>query len=576
MNQQVLARKWRPTNFDELIGQEHARKALSHALTSMRLHHAYLFTGTRGVGKTTIARILARCFNCESGVTAKPCGACGACLAISENRFIDLIEVDAASRTKVDDTRQLLENVSYAPSVGRYKIYLIDEVHMLSPQSFNALLKTLEEPPEHVIFLLATTDPHKLLPTVLSRCLQFHLRDLSPDQIKSHLEYVLTNEEISFEDGALWHLAKAGRGSMRDAMTLLDQAIAFGEGRVLADDVIQMLGVQGVSELPLLFRDIAEADGTQAIQRISSLAQETPDWLALVSGLQSLIHQVAMCQISAQAIEHLAPSEQQAIRELAVVMGPEFLQLTYQFSLTGYRDLPMANDPRSAFEMMVLRMIAFRPARPGEHVSSVMLDEPEDPEPASTEPRVKKLLVAPSLSLPEKNDMESLDISMPSSKRLAEAIVGDDNYLEMSDDESGSDSEESFEDLTFNPIHWVTECDRLGLHGMTGSLLQETVLIDANPTLVVLAVRPATARLINETHQKRIADAFAKRLGRTPEVRLETRDTLPETPQAYAEQQRQKALSQAQAAFTADPFVSSLKDKLDGEVLIETVKPREV
>ncbi|HAB77991.1 MAG TPA: DNA polymerase III subunit gamma/tau, partial [Gammaproteobacteria bacterium] len=376
MNQQVLARKWRPTTFDQLIGQEHVRKALTHALNTGRLHHAYLFTGTRGVGKTTIARILARCLNCETGVSATPCGECRNCQAISDNRFVDLLEVDAASRTKVDDTRELLENVSYAPSQGRYKVYLIDEVHMLTTHSFNALLKTLEEPPEHVVFLLATTDPQKLLPTVLSRCLQFHLRDLGPDLIESHLEHVLSEEQVTFEKDALWHLAKAGRGSVRDAMTLLDQAIAHGEGSVSADNVIEMLGTQGVSEIPQLLSDIAAGQATDALSRISDLARETPDWMALISGMQSLLHHVAIAQVTDQGINHLSPGEQKAVRELAAVMSPEFLQLAYQFALTGYRDLPMASDARSAFEMLVLRMIAFRPARAGEVISGSSAAQP--------------------------------------------------------------------------------------------------------------------------------------------------------------------------------------------------------
>ncbi|MEK9556410.1 MAG: DNA polymerase III subunit gamma/tau, partial [Gammaproteobacteria bacterium] len=389
MSQQVLARKWRPTTFEQLIGQEHVRKALTHALDSGRLHHAYLFTGTRGVGKTTIARILARCLNCEQGVSSTPCGECSNCCAISENRFVDLLEVDAASRTKVDDTRELLENVSYAPSQGRYKVYLIDEVHMLTTHSFNALLKTLEEPPGHVVFLLATTDPQKLLPTVLSRCLQFHLRDLSPDLVESHLEHVLTQEQVTFDQDALWHLAKAGRGSVRDAMTLLDQAIAHGEGSVTTANVIEMLGTQGVSEIPALLGEIATGQAADALKRIELLSRETPDWMALVSGVQSMLHQVAIAQINDQGINHLSPSEQKAVRELASQMSPEFLQLAYQFALTGYRDLPLASDARSAFEMLVLRMIAFRPARAGEFVSNTGSspattdsDAQSDPEPA--------------------------------------------------------------------------------------------------------------------------------------------------------------------------------------------------
>jgi DNA polymerase III, subunit gamma and tau len=260
--------------------------------------------------------------------------------SIGEGRFVDLIEVDAASHGGVNDVRDLFENVAYAPSQGRYKIYLIDEVHMLSKEAFNALLKTLEEPPEHVIFLFATTDPHKLLPTVLSRCLQFHLRDLSPDQIAAHLEFVLAEEQLGFETDALWHVAKAGRGSVRDAMTLLDQAIAYGEGAVKADDVIDMLGIQGVSELPNVMNCVAKGDSRQALSLLGELARQAPDWVALVAGTQDLLHQVAVYQAAPDALAHLAPSDQRAIGELAQQMAPECVQLAYQFSLNAYRELP--------------------------------------------------------------------------------------------------------------------------------------------------------------------------------------------------------------------------------------------
>ena len=445
MNQQVLARKWRPTTFEQLIGQEHVRKALTHALDSGRLHHAYLFTGTRGVGKTTIARILARCLNCERGIVATPCGECFNCRAISENRFVDLLEVDAASRTKVDDTRELLENVSYAPSQGRYKVYLIDEVHMLTTHSFNALLKTLEEPPEHVVFLLATTDPQKLLPTVLSRCLQFHLRDLSPDLVESHLEHVLTEEQITYENDALWHLAKAGRGSVRDAMTLLDQAIAHGQGAVTLVNVIEMLGTQGISEIPLLLAAIAKGEAVEALQRIEQLARETPDWMALVSGIQSMLHQVAVTQINIDGINHLS-SEQKAVRELATQMSPEFLQLAYQFALTGYRDLPMASDARSAFEMLILRMIAFRPARAGEYLSETesncsVPDSESQPDPEPNLSAASDDLDMASIPTPETSgDLSEREHHEKNDPIVEEAVIdlGSELNHQMQDETIGS------------------------------------------------------------------------------------------------------------------------------------------
>ena len=627
MNQQVLARKWRPTTFDQLIGQEHVRKALTHALNTGRLHHAYLFTGTRGVGKTTIARILARCLNCETGVSATPCGECRNCQAISDNRFVDLLEVDAASRTKVDDTRELLENVSYAPSQGRYKVYLIDEVHMLTTHSFNALLKTLEEPPEHVVFLLATTDPQKLLPTVLSRCLQFHLRDLGPDLIESHLEHVLSEEQVTFEKDALWHLAKAGRGSVRDAMTLLDQAIAHGEGSVSADNVIEMLGTQGVSEIPQLLSDIAAGQATDALSRISDLARETPDWMALISGMQSLLHHVAIAQVTDQGINHLSPGEQKAVRELAAVMSPEFLQLAYQFALTGYRDLPMASDARSAFEMLVLRMIAFRPARAGEVISGssaaqptpdaepIIEPEPDQP-PSSTTPieSIENRLPEPepepgpgpepgpeprpvrtveeSQMLAESGNSETVDQrtssetanvqsneSAPSNfaSQLLSTSLSESPITEEHDDESDDDPQVetvSQPTLALSPEAWVFECRLLPVTGMTASLLAQTVLVSASPETVHLATNAHTDSLLNEMHRRRVSDAFATQLGGSPDLVIEVRDQLGETPEAYRLRMKEERLHLAQSQFQDDPFITALTERFDASVRIDTIQPR--
>lgn len=619
MNQQVLARKWRPTTFDQLIGQEHVRKALTHALNTGRLHHAYLFTGTRGVGKTTIARILARCLNCETGVSATPCGECRNCQAISDNRFVDLLEVDAASRTKVDDTRELLENVSYAPSQGRYKVYLIDEVHMLTTHSFNALLKTLEEPPEHVVFLLATTDPQKLLPTVLSRCLQFHLRDLGPDLIESHLEHVLSEEQVTFEKDALWHLAKAGRGSVRDAMTLLDQAIAHGEGSVSADNVIEMLGTQGVSEIPQLLSDIAAGQATDALSRISDLARETPDWMALISGMQSLLHHVAIAQVTDQGINHLSPGEQKAVRELAAVMSPEFLQLAYQFALTGYRDLPMASDARSAFEMLVLRMIAFRPARAGEVISGssaaqptpdaepIIEPEPDQPPSSTTpiesienhlpepepepEPRAVRTLEE-SQMLAESGNSETVDQrtssetanvqsieSAPSNfaSQLLSTSLSESPITEEHDDESDDDPQVetvSQPTLALSPEAWVFECRLLPVTGMTASLLAQTVLVSASPETVHLATNAHTDSLLNEMHRRRVSDAFATQLGGSPDLVIEVRDQLGETPEAYRLRMKEERLHLAQSQFQDDPFITALTERFDASVRIDTIQPR--
>jgi len=362
MAYEVLARKWRPGNFATMVGQEHVLRALSHALDGGRLHHAYLFTGTRGVGKTTVARILARCLNCEEGVSATPCGVCGSCREISEGRFVDLIEVDAASRTKVEDTRELLDNVQYAPTRGRFKVYLIDEVHMLSTSSFNALLKTLEEPPPHVKFLLATTDPKKLPVTVLSRCLQFHLKNLTAERIVGHLEHVLGEEGVSFEAPALWALARAADGSMRDALSLTDQAIAHGGGSLRAGEVATMLGTIDQGALHRILESLAASDGPGLLACAQDLAAHAADFSTVLGDLLRVLHDLAVAQVVPEALAGAeADQAREAVRALAARIPPEDVQLYYQIALTGVRELPYAPDARIAFEMTLLRMLAFQP-----------------------------------------------------------------------------------------------------------------------------------------------------------------------------------------------------------------------
>ncbi|WP_079201700.1 DNA polymerase III subunit gamma/tau [Pseudomonas sp. CC6-YY-74] len=365
MSYQVLARKWRPRSFREMVGQAHVLKALINALDSQRLHHAYLFTGTRGVGKTTIARIIAKCLNCETGISSTPCGVCSICKEIDEGRFIDLIEVDAASRTKVEDTRELLDNVQYSPSRGRFKVYLIDEVHMLSSHSFNALLKTLEEPPPHVKFLLATTDPQKLPMTILSRCLQFSLKNMPPERVVEHLTHVLGAENIPFEDDALWLLGRAADGSMRDAMSLTDQAIAFGEGKVLAADVRAMLGTLDHGQVYGVLHALLEGDARGLIDAVRHLAEQGPDWSGVLAEVLNVLHRVAIAQALPDAVDN-GQGDRDRVLALAEVLPAEDVQFYYQMGLIGRRDLPLAPDPRSGFEMVLLRMLAFRPADTGD------------------------------------------------------------------------------------------------------------------------------------------------------------------------------------------------------------------
>ncbi|MDO6673858.1 DNA polymerase III subunit gamma/tau [Cobetia amphilecti] len=360
MSYQVLARKWRPRNFHELIGQEHVSRALVNALDQGRLHHAYLFTGTRGVGKTTLARILAKCLNCEEGVSSRPCGVCGTCREIDEGRFVDLIEVDAASRTKVEDTRELLDNVQYAPTQGRYKVYLIDEVHMLSTHSFNALLKTLEEPPPHVKFLLATTDPQKLPVTILSRCLQFTLKNMPPVRVVEHLSDILAREEVSFEEDALWLLGKAADGSMRDAMSLTDQAIAFGHGQVRREDVAAMLGTLDHRHVLALLECLASLDAASLLAEVATLAEQGPDYGGVLDDMASVFHRLAIAQMVPSALDN-GHGDRDALLALASRFTGEDVQLYYQIALQGRGDMANAPDARTALEMTLLRMLAFRP-----------------------------------------------------------------------------------------------------------------------------------------------------------------------------------------------------------------------
>lgn len=361
MSYQVLARQWRPRTFAEVVGQQHVLQALSNALRHQRLHHAYLLSGTRGVGKTTIARILSRSLNCETGITPEPCGVCDACTQIDEGRFVDLLEIDAASRTKVEDTREILENVQYRPTSGRYKVYLIDEVHMLSRHSFNALLKTLEEPPPHAIFLLATTEPDKLPVTVLSRCLQFNLRALTREEISGQLEKVLTAEQIPFDQGALDLLARAARGSMRDGLSLTDQAIAQGDRSVTEQGVAVMLGSLDPRDNIALLNYIAHGDIQQALQHLRTLPDRMTDISDVLSELQNLLHQLALTQLAPVYVDSGLVSHKEGMQALAQLLAPEQIQVWYRMILEGRRELPLATDAFAAVEMTLLRLLSFRP-----------------------------------------------------------------------------------------------------------------------------------------------------------------------------------------------------------------------
>lgn len=388
MSYQVLARKWRPQTFANVVGQQHVLIALANGLSLGRIHHAYLFSGTRGVGKTSIARLLTKGLNCETGITATPCGLCDNCREIEQGRFVDLIEIDAASRTKVEDTRDLLDNVQYAPVRGRFKVYLIDEVHMLSRHSFNALLKTLEEPPPHVKFLLATTDPQKLPVTILSRCLQFHLKALYVEQIRHQLEYILGEENVVSEPRALHLLARAAEGSLRDALSLTDQAIASGDGQVTTAAVSTMLGALGDEQALSLIEAVVQADGQRVMALLNDAAARGIEWEALLGEMSALLHRVAMVQLSPSALGSDMASIEQRMRELARVVPPADVQLYYQILLIGRKELPWAPDRRMGVEMTLLRALAFHPRKP--------LPEPEAPRQAASIPVINPVLHQPA------------------------------------------------------------------------------------------------------------------------------------------------------------------------------------
>ncbi|KAA0284279.1 DNA polymerase III subunit gamma/tau [Salmonella enterica subsp. enterica serovar Typhimurium] len=407
MSYQVLARKWRPQTFADVVGQEHVLTALANGLSLGRIHHAYLFSGTRGVGKTSIARLLAKGLNCETGITATPCGVCDNCREIEQGRFVDLIEIDAASRTKVEDTRDLLDNVQYAPARGRFKVYLIDEVHMLSRHSFNALLKTLEEPPAHVKFLLATTDPQKLPGTILSRCLQFHLKALDVEQIRHQLEHILNEEHIAHEPRALQLLSRAADGSLRDALSLTDQAIASGDGQVSTQAVSAMLGTLDDDQALSLVEAVVDANGERVMSLINEAAARGIEWEALLVEMLSLLHRIAMVQLSPAALGSDMAAIEQRMRELARTVPPGDLQLYYQTLLIGRKELPWAPDRRMGVEMTLLRALAFHPRMP--------LPEPETPRQSFAPVAPTAVMTPPQLQQPSAPAPQTSPAPLPAS-----------------------------------------------------------------------------------------------------------------------------------------------------------------
>ncbi len=537
MSYLALARKWRPKTFADLVGQSHVVRALVNALETDRVHHAYLFAGTRGVGKTTVARILAKALNCEGGVSSEPCGECTACQGIDEGRFVDLLEVDAASRTRVDDTRDLLENVQYAPASGRFKVYLIDEVHMLSKHSFNALLKTLEEPPPHVKFLLATTDPQQLPVTVLSRCLQFNLKRLSSQQIAERMDMICEAESIKAEAGGLRHIAQAAAGSMRDALSLLDQALAFGAGSLKDSEVAEMLGSLDQRHLNELLRCLANSDAKGLMAQISELHELVPEYASVLEDLATLLQQVAVVQLAgADSLDE--DIDRESVSEFASTIDPEYVQLLYQIAVTGRRDISLAPDPRIGFEMVLLRMLSFQPA--GSNTGSAPVGGHGNA--ARKAPSRKGVAQARPAARPK----SAASRVAPKAKRQ-EAISG--------------------------AADWETIIGSMQLRGAVRQLAEHCVLADRSAERLVLAVNRRESYLLTEQQQNRLADALREHMGEGLKVDFQIVDDAGETIASQAVDESAQKKQAAKDSIASDPQLKELVDLFGAEVEADSIRP---
>ncbi len=534
-----------------MVGQAHVLRALMNALNGddgqQRLHHAYLFTGTRGVGKTTLARIFAKCLNCETGVTAKPCGECRSCREIAEGRHVDLIEVDAASRTKVEDTRELLDNVQYAPTRGRFKIYLIDEVHMLSGHSFNALLKTLEEPPPHVKFLFATTDPQKLPVTILSRCLQFNLKRMPVDMISGHLANVLEQEHIPFSDSALRLLARAADGSMRDALSLTDQAIVAGGGAVSEDDVQDMLGLLPHEHLVSLIQSIADDDGKRMLATVTQMSQLTTDFTAAADSLIALLHSVAVQQV-------VTSEEVDAdVAALAKLLSPADVQLYYQMALHGRRDLPLAPDPRGGFEMLLLRMLAFRldDGRAQKVVTN------------SAQAEKKKIVVD---NTPHPNPSPSRGEGLKNLPAVASSFLSPPRPLRERERGAGGEG--------FSTNDWHNILPQLNLSGMALPLAQHCLLESVGEEQISLLLDESGSTLQSPRAAAQLAEALAKHYGRDLKLHFNQVELSEETPEKRTKREATEKQVAAEAAIRNDPFVKQLQETFGAVIVPGSIRPR--
>ncbi len=597
MSYLVLARKWRPRRFAELVGQEHVVRALTNALDSGRLHHAFLFTGTRGVGKTTIARIFAKSLNCEQGTSAEPCGECGACRDIDAGRFMDLLEIDAASNTGVDDVREVIENAQYMPGRGRMKVYLIDEVHMLSKAAFNALLKTLEEPPGHVKFLLATTDPQKLPVTVLSRCLQFNLKRLDEEQISGQITKILEAEGIAAEAGAVRQLSRAADGSLRDGLSLLDQAIAYTGGELTDASVATMLGTVDRTRVGALLQALAAGDGAALMDEVAALAEFSPDWASVLDALGEALHRVQVRQLVPGAA---ADGEGVDVEALASQLRPEVVQLWYQMALHGRRDLPLAPSPRAGFEMCVLRMLAFRPAGSGDVArvpeavqgagqasQAVAAAAPSAPEvaPASPERASGDTQVAV-----ENTGMPAAIEVAPSARQVVEADrprpVSGVSSMSAPAAPSLSPGPEASAGARPAPADvaaavgqlsgtddWHALLDSGALKGPAKLLAEHVGFLGFEEGVVRLSLPASDEHLRTGPSVRMLGDALASALGGNPQIRFESAAEPVESVRERKERVRDERQNEAEAAFMADPDVQRLIARHGARIVPDSIRP---
>lgn len=592
MSYQVFARKTRPRQFSEVVGQSHVLQALANGLDANRVHHAFLFTGTRGVGKTTIARIFSKALNCEKGVSASPCGECAHCVDIDQGRFVDLIEIDAASRTGVDDIRELIENVQYAPTRGRYKVYLIDEVHMLSNSAFNALLKTLEEPPEHVKFLLATTDPQKIPVTVLSRCLQFSLRRLSSAEIKTHLANVLDADGVQYEAAALNLLARAADGSVRDSLSLLDQALNFGAGKLAEAETRTMLGTVDESRVVALLNAVLNGDANEVFAQVEALQTYGFDWRASLQELAALCQRIAVHQQAPSALPDDTPALE-AIQALSANVAPADIQLFYQVAVAGLRDLDLAPEPRAGFEMAILRMLAFRPAatvtstpvRSAAPVANSATDAkaptPESaPEPVPAPVPVPEATPEPTPAAPAATADSSSTPAAHQAEPEAPAVKQPDVEMPVSPTNAPmADPVSSAPSAVAGSVDWSVLVASLPLKAMALELANNTSIISQSAEHLELGISEETAMVCPEGIRQRMIELVQQRL---PNVKIELSvmaqgaAEVSETPAAKAAQMESDRHQSAQESIERDPNVQQLVSGFDGVVEDGSIQPREL